>query len=561
MAASSLQPRAADAAPSPAPRAAWRAPWRLGSWAIAAIVAAPVLGVLANLAAPGGGALAHLAATTLPGIVADTLTLAAIVGVATAVIGVTCAWLVTMCRFPGSRALEWALLLPMAMPAYIVAYAYADFLAFAGPVQTALREATGWRRGAYWFPDIHSVGGAGAMFALVLYPYVFMLARAAFLEQSVCVLEASRMLGARAWRGFALVALPLARPAIAAGVALALMETLADFGTVQHFGIQTFTTAIYRTWYGMGDRVAAAQLSAMLLLAVLALLLLERASRGAARVHGAARRHSAIRPHALAGWRAASCAGATFLVVAAASLPLVVVCVSSFLDARGAVFQAEFTLENYQKAFALIGDALWNSVAYATAALFAIVVMGSAFGYYVSRYGGPLSRTLDLVAMIPFVVPGTVLGIGYASVFNGPPIYITGTAWIIVIVYIVRRMPYLTRAASSVVYQIDRGLEEASLNLGAPPLAGFRRIMVPLMRPGIMAGMTIAWLEVFNELSASIVLYTGATRTLPIAAYQQAFNGDIGIAAAYATMLVGITAATLAAVIRLGGAEQTLAIK
>ncbi|MFZ9448789.1 MAG: ABC transporter permease, partial [Alphaproteobacteria bacterium] len=306
MAASSLQPRAADAAPSPAPRAAWRAPWRLGSWAIAAIVAAPVLGVLANLAAPGGGALAHLAATTLPGIVADTLTLAAIVGVATAVIGVTCAWLVTMCRFPGSRALEWALLLPMAMPAYIVAYAYADFLAFAGPVQTALREATGWRRGAYWFPDIHSVGGAGAMFALVLYPYVFMLARAAFLEQSVCVLEASRMLGARAWRGFLVVALPLARPAIAAGVALALMETLADFGTVQHFGIQTFTTAIYRTWYGMGDRVAAAQLSAMLLLAVLALLLLERASRGAARVHGAARRHSAIRPHALAGWRAAA---------------------------------------------------------------------------------------------------------------------------------------------------------------------------------------------------------------------------------------------------------------
>jgi iron(III) transport system permease protein len=266
-------------------------------------------------------------------------------------------------------------------------------------------------------------------------------------------------------------------------------------------------------------------------------------------------------PARLSGWRAAACASATFLVVAAASLPLVVVCVSSFLDARGAVFQAEFTLENYQKAFALIGDALWNSIAYATAALCAIVVMGSAFGYYVSRYGGPLSRSLDLVAMIPFVVPGTVLGIGYASVFNGPPIYITGTAWIIVVVYIVRRMPYLTRAASSVVYQIDRGLEEASLNLGAPPLAGFRRIMVPLMRPGIMAGMTIAWLEVFNELSASIVLYTGATRTLPIAAYQQAFNGDIGIAAAYATMLVGITAATLAAVIRLGGAEQTLAIK
>jgi iron(III) transport system permease protein len=476
-------------------------------------------------------------------------------------IGVPLAILFTRFRFPGRPVLMTMIVMCMLSPPFIGAYAWVILFGRGGMVTLFARDTLGIE-----LPTIYGPAGISIASAFSHYPVVFFVVSGALQRIDRSFEEAAASLGRRPAMVVATVTLPLALPGVATSALLVFLSTLADFGTANILGegerypvLATLAYSLYLNEIGSEPGMAATT-SVVLVTIALGLVLLMRLASDRRSVVGDAAAQQPP-PARLSGWRAAACASATFLVVAAASLPLVVVCVSSFLDARGAVFQAEFTLENYQKAFALIGDALWNSVAYATAALFAIVVMGSAFGYYVSRYGGPLSRTLDLVAMIPFVVPGTVLGIGYASVFNGPPIYITGTAWIIVIVYIVRRMPYLTRAASSVVYQIDRGLEEASLNLGAPPLAGFRRIMVPLMRPGIMAGMTIAWLEVFNELSASIVLYTGATRTLPIAAYQQAFNGDIGIAAAYATMLVGITAATLAAVIRLGGAEQTLAIK
>ncbi|MEI8145402.1 MAG: ABC transporter permease subunit, partial [Alphaproteobacteria bacterium] len=212
----------------------------------------PILAVVSTGIAPFDVAINHLIDTLLGEIVLNTLGLMMIVGLGTAIIGVGAAWLVTMCRFPGSRLLEWALLLPLAIPAYIIGYAYTDAMAYAGPIQSSLRALFGWGRGDYWFPEVHSLAGAGAMFTLVLYPYVYLLARTAFLDQSVCVLEASRTLGAGPFAAFTRVGLPMARPAIAAGVALALMEALADFGTVQYFGVHTFTTAIYRTWFGMG---------------------------------------------------------------------------------------------------------------------------------------------------------------------------------------------------------------------------------------------------------------------------------------------------------------------
>ncbi len=476
-------------------------------------------------------------------------------------IGVPLAILFTRFRFPGRPVLMTMIVMCMLSPPFIGAYAWVILFGRGGMVTLFARDTLGID-----VPTIYGPGGIALASAFSHYPVVFFVVSGALQRIDRSFEEAASSLGRRPAMVVATVTLPLALPGVATSALLVFLSTLADFGTANILGegerypvLATLAYSLYLNEIG-GEPGMAATTSVVLVAIALALVLLMRVASDRRSVVGDAAAQQPP-PARLSGWRAAACASGTFLVVAAASLPLIVVCVSSFLEARGAVFQPDLTLENYAKAFALIGDALWNSIIYATAALCVIVVMGSAFGYYVSRYRGPLSRSLDFVAMIPFVVPGTVLGIGYASVFNGPPIYITGTAWIIVVVYIVRRMPYLTRAASSVVYQIDRGLEEASLNLGARPLAGFGRIMVPLMRPGIMAGMTIAWLEVFNELSASIVLYTGATRTLPIAAFQQAFNGDIGIAAAYATMLVGITAATLAAVIRLGGAEQTLAIK
>ncbi len=219
--------------------------------AVAAILSAPILVILGHVLVPAGDVWAHLAETVLPRYVYNTVWLFLGVGAGTLVIGVGCAWLVTMCRFPGAGVFEWALLLPFAVPAYVLAYAYTGLYEFAGPVQTWLREAFGWGRHDYWFPEIRSLGGAIAMMSLVLYPYVYLLSRAAFLEQSVCVLEVSRTLGRGPWRSFATVALPLARPGIVAGLSLALMETLNDFGTVDYFAVDTFTTGIYRTWLGL----------------------------------------------------------------------------------------------------------------------------------------------------------------------------------------------------------------------------------------------------------------------------------------------------------------------
>jgi iron(III) transport system permease protein len=338
------------------------------------------------------------------------------------------------------------------------------------------------------------------------------------------------------------------------------LNIIADFGTPSILGegerypvLATLAYALYISEIGSETGMAAAT-SVVLVVISLSLVLLARlfsVRRTVANDQGG--RAAARRLTGRAGLAAA--AGAT-LVVAVANMPLIVVCVSSFLEVRGAVFQPVVTLANHARAVAVMGDALWNSLVFAGIALAAVIVAGTAIGYVVARRDGFLARALDLMVMIPYVVPGTVIGIGYASVFNGPPLFLTGTATAIVVVYAVRRLPYMVRSASSIVYQIDRGLEEASVNLGEPPMRGFRRVMVPLMRPGVLAGAGIAWVEIFNELSASIVLYTAGTRTLPIAAYQQSLGGDVGMAAAYAAMLIGITAAALLVFTLLGGADR-----
>ena len=277
--------------------------WSVFSLLVAGMVATPVLAVAAHVFVPTGNLWAHLAQTVLPTYIWNSVWLLIGVGTGTLVIGVGTAWLVTMCRFPGRRVFEWALLLPLAVPAYVIAYTYTGILEFAGPVQSALRDAFGWTGREYWFPQIRSLGGAVAMMTLVLYPYVYLLSRAAFLEQSVCVLEVGRTLGCGSWRSFSRIALPLARPGIAAGLALALFETLNDFGTVQFFAVDTFTTGIYRTWLGLGEPAAAAQLGAILMLFAFALIILERWSRGGARFHHTSTRYRELPGYKLMGIR------------------------------------------------------------------------------------------------------------------------------------------------------------------------------------------------------------------------------------------------------------------
>jgi iron(III) transport system permease protein len=254
--------------------------WTAGTLILAFIVAIPLMTVIVLAFTPKDNIWGHLAATVLPTYVLNTAGLAFGVGLGTLVIGVGTAWLVTMCRFPGWRLFEWALLLPVAIPAYVIAYVYTDLLEFAGPVQGLLRDLFGWSgKRDYWFPEIRSLGGAITMMTLVLYPYVYLLSRAAFIEQSITALEVSRVMGRGPWRSFFSVALPLARPAIVVGVVLVMMETLNDFGTVDFFAVETFTVGIFNVWQHMNNVAGAAQLATLLLLVVLVLIGLERAAR------------------------------------------------------------------------------------------------------------------------------------------------------------------------------------------------------------------------------------------------------------------------------------------
>ncbi len=517
-------------------------PWRIGCWVIALVVAAPLIGVLANLATPSSGALAHLAATILPEILFNTSALVVIVGVATAIVGVATSWLVTMCRFPGSRLLEWALLLPLAMPAYIIGYAYTDLLAFAGPLQSGLRALFGWRRGDYWFPDVHSIGGAGAMFTLVLYPYVYLLARAAFLEQSICVLEASRVLGSTPWRSFARVALPLARPAIAAGVALALMEALADFGTVQYFGIQTFTTAIYRTWFGMGDRVAAAQLASGLLVAVLALLVLERASRGQARVGHTSRRYRQITPLRLRGWRGA-------VALLACALPALLGFVLPVLMMAHLHLQAGDDMMGF--AFVRLAA---NSLG--LAALAAALTVGAALvlGYGLRRARDRWTRAAIRLATMGYAIPGTVIAVGVvmwlgrfdnaldgwmrASFGLSTGLLLSGSIVALLFAYLVRFLSVGVSAIDAGLGRITPSMDDAARTLGAMPRHVLTRIHAPIMRGSVLTAAILVFVDVLKELPATLLVRPFNFDTLAVRVYGLASDERLAQASTAALVIV-----------------------
>jgi len=263
--------------------------WLAGTLLIALLVSIPILTVLYSVLLPSGDVWLHLKETVLSEYIVNSFLLVLGVSVGTLIIGISTAWLCSVCDFPGRKTLSWLLLLPLAFPPYIIAYTYTGLLDFAGPLQSFIRETFNWSYGDYWFPEIRSLPGAIVMLSLVLYPYIYLLTRTAFSEQSPSFREASHILGIGLRKTFLKAALPLARPAIVAGLTLVVMETLADYGTVHYFGIPTFTTGIFRTWFGLGDRVAATQLASLLLLCVFLVIIIERYSRKSAQFQSLAR--------------------------------------------------------------------------------------------------------------------------------------------------------------------------------------------------------------------------------------------------------------------------------
>src|SRR5215475_8427177 len=447
-------------------------PATLIAGALAGVMLLPIATILVLSLSPQQTIWPHLFGTVLPRAVANTLLMMAGVGALALVIGTGTAWLVTMYRFPGRSLLDRLLVLPLAMPTYIVAYCYVEVFDYSGPVQTALRALFGWQSARdYWFPEIRTLPGCILVLSTVLYPYVYLAARASFAQQSVCVLEVARTLGQTAIGAFRTVAMPLARPALAAGVALTAMECLNDLGAAQYLGIETLTVSIYTTWLQRSNLAGAAQLALVALVGVLALLLAERALRGGARVHHTTGRYRAIPFSDLAGWRAG-------LVVAGCAVPV-------------------------------------------TAGLTTVGV-GLALVYARRLSGNRLARSVVRLASLGYAMPGTVLALGlmlplamldnavdaglraWLGVSSG--LILSGSLFVIVLAYTVR---FLAIALGSIEAGFDKlspNLDAVARTLGESALSCLRRVHVPLLLPALAAAALLVFVDGMKELPATLLL-------------------------------------------------------
>ncbi len=518
--------------------------WTVIMLAVAMVVALPVLVVLAHVLLPTDGIWQHLASTVLPRYLTNTLILVVVVGLGTLVIGTGTAWLVVMCRFPGKRLFEWALLLPLAVPTYVIAYAYTDFLQFSGPLQSWLRDSFGWEYGDYYFPAIRSIGGAATLITMVLYPYVYLLARAAFLEQSVCVLDVGRTLGQGPWRLFARVAVPLARPAIVGGVSLALMETLNEFGAVQYFGVDTFTTGIYRTWFGMGEQVAAAQLAACLLLFVIALVVLERWSRGERKYFHTSNRYQQLPEYRLHGWRAT----AAFLACATPVL------IGSLLPS-GVLAQLAI-----QEGDPLLGsrflDFAGNSLMLASVAALIAVALALILSYGVRLNSSPLTRTATRIAAMGYAIPGSVIAVGILIPFawldntinawlnanHGIIIGLifSGSAFILIYAYVVRFLAVSFNAVEASLGKVTPSMDAASRTLGQTASGTLRHVHTPIIKGSLLAAGILVFVDVMKELPATIILRPFNFDTLAVRAHSLASDERLAQASTASLAIVAV---------------------
>ena len=515
------------------------------SAAVAALVGLPVASVLTHIFSGGTGTTwSHLASTVLPDYVANTLVLCVAVGLGVIVIGVATAWLTAMHDFPGRALFEWALVLPMAMPAYVLAYVYTDFLQFVGPLQSFLRESFGWSKADYWFPEVRSLGGAVTMFVFVLYPYVYLLTRTAFIERAGGMLEASRTLGLGPWRSFFRVSLPLARPAVAAGATLALMETLADYGTVSYFGVQTFTTGIYRAWFSLGDRIAAAQLAAALLAFVILVLLIEWRSRGRARFHNTTGRRRQPGGRRLPGWRG-------WLATVACALPLSIgFLLPAYLLLRLALTDSDTPLGPQLATLArnsLLLAALTAVIAVSLAVLL-------AYGARLSK--GLLAPALNRLVGLGYAVPGSVIAVGvlipvtrldhwlahqWQQWFgDNPGLLITGGIAALVYAYLVRFLAVALQSVGTSLTKITPSMDDAARSLGLGQGATLRRVHLPILRGSLFTACLLVFVDVMKELPATLVMRPFDFDTLATQAYTLASDERLAEAASVSLAIVAV---------------------
>lgn len=521
--------------------------WLIFVILIALLMAAPIVSILTGIFTNAGDIWQNLAETVLKDYIINSLLLMVGVGIGVLILGVSSAWLVTLCRFPGDRFFQWALLLPLAAPAYLLAYTYTNLLDYYGPVQIVLRYIFGWNEVTdYWFPNIRSLWGAIIMLILVLYPYVYLLARNAFLSQSVCTLEASRMLGCNSWGSFFKIALPLARPSIIAGLSLVLMETLNDFGTVQYFGVLTFTTGIYNTWFGSGNLAAAMQLAAVLMIFIFILISLEIISRRQARYYQNSSPYHSLNPYILRGWRGIGAFILCFLMMAGGFL-------------FPALYLVYLTLNNLKtnledNFLQLAIHSLILSVLSAAIAVFVSLIMA---------YGKRLYPIWGMnwgvrIASMGYAIPGSVIAVGayiqmgeldkildnwFSAQFGiSTGLLLSGTIIALIYAYLVRFLAVGFGAIETSLGKIKPSLDDASRSLGNTPLNTLIKVHTPLMTGGMLTAMMLVFVDVMKELPATLLIRPFNFDTLAIRVFQYASDERLVEAAAPALtiVLVGI---------------------
>ena len=520
-------------------------PWSTGAVVIAALVLLPIGAVLWIALNPSENIWPHLISTTLPRYLGNTVVLMLSVGALSAAVGAGAAWLISMYRFPLSRLLEWLLLLPLAIPAYIGAYALVDFLEYAGPVQTGLRALFGWSTARdYWFPEIRSNAAAVLVLSMALYPYVYLLSRAAFREQSGCSYEVARALGTGPLGLFWRVGLPLARPAIAAGAAVVMMETVNDFGVVEYFAVQTLTTGIFTVWLESNNAGGAAQIATVVLALILVLLALEKVSRRRLRYHMLARHHRPITPaqlHGAAAWAATALCVLPF----ALGFVLPVAVITGHALGAGEGWMAPGLLR-----------ALGNTVAVGGAAAVVTVVAALFLVYGVRLTGRALPRQLLPVTTIGYAAPGAVLGVGLlipmsafdhvlADGIEGAfgldiGLLFTGSAIALVYAYAVRFFAIAQGAADAAMGRITPSLPMAARSLGRTARGTLVSVYMPLIRGSVGTALLLVFVDSVKELPATLLLRPFNFNTLATRTYEEASLENIADAAPAALLVIAV---------------------
>ena len=477
------------------------------------IIFLPILVILLHLFQPYSADFEHLVATVLPEFIWNSVSLTVAVGGCSLIIGCVSAWVITFCDFPGRNICRWALVLPLAFPSYVLSYLYTDWLQFVGPVQSFIRNITGWKVGEYWFPPIRSWGGAVIILSLAFYPYVYLLARSTFLRQSSAALEVSRTLNIRAWRTFFFITLPMARPALVAGTILVCMETVADFGAVSYFGIPTLTTGIYRAWTSLNDQTTAAQLSGLLLVIIFILLITEYFNRGQQRFQTTEQRFQKPSQYQLTGSKKLLAAFCCFMpIILGFILPigLLITNVSQGLDD-----------DDLSRLFPLIQHSFILAAVAASLAL----ILGLFLTVMERFYHNPLLKIITRLAYLGYATPGIIIAVGLLTMLGKinnltGQFLLTGSLLALIYCYQVRFLATSLLTLESGFGKIPIHIDFAGRSLGHSPLKVFSKIHLHFLWPTLLSAWLIIFIDVMKELAATYIIRPFNFETLAISTYR-----------------------------------------